>query len=121
MDQAGVHVLEKVHVRGAEAGVVIEVIGGGDGGGDLRQLHHSDLTRSHEERWGCGGGGPRGRLIERGLREEDWDPRGKLWTKKETGIPRGSAILKTTAVGGKEEEKPLSGNVKLVWTLWTDT
>lgn len=49
MDQAGVQVLKKVHVRCAEAWVVIEVISGGDGEGDLRQLHHSDLTRSHQE------------------------------------------------------------------------
>lgn len=41
MDQPRVQVLEEVHVAGVEAGVVVEVIGGGDGERDIRQLHGS--------------------------------------------------------------------------------
>ncbi len=41
MDQPRVQVLEEVHVAGVEAGVVIEIIGGGDGERDIRQLHGS--------------------------------------------------------------------------------
>lgn len=112
MDQAGVQVLKKVHVRGAEAWVVIEVISGGDGEGDLRQLHHSDLTRSHQEE-----GGDRDRALT-----------GKLGSQRETGVPEGNwgserkrlqAGSKTTAVGGlrKRTAKLHQRNVKLVWTL----
>lgn len=41
MDQPRVQVLEEVHVAGVEAGVVVEVISGGDGERDIRQLHGS--------------------------------------------------------------------------------
>lgn len=90
MDKAGVQVLKKVHVRGAEAGVVIEIISGGDGKGDLRQLHHSGLTHSHKQ------GGPRRRL---GSQRETGGPRARL------GVREGEASgPKTTAGGGLEEE-----------------
>lgn len=79
MDQAGVHVLEKMHVRGAEAGVVIEVISGWDREGDLRQLHHSDLTCSHEERWGW--------VWGKGSQRKTEGPRLRGGSEKKTGIP----------------------------------
>lgn len=41
MDQPRVQVLEEVHVTGVKAGVVIEIISGGDGERDIRQLHGS--------------------------------------------------------------------------------
>lgn len=49
MDQPRVQVLEEVHVAGVEAGVVVEVIGGGDGEGDIRQLHGSDPEGTNPE------------------------------------------------------------------------
>lgn len=110
MDQAGVQVLKKVHVRGAEAGVVIEVISGGDGEGDLRQLHHLDLTRSHEEERG-GSQGETGSLSLRGgsekktgIPEQNWGPRGKLRFQGEE-----VQQLKTTAVGAPRKRNFIRG------------
>ena len=65
MDKAGVQVLKKVHVRGAEAGVIIEVVSGGDREGDLRQLHHPTLAHSQ------------------GVPDEDWGPTGRLRVREE--------------------------------------
>lgn len=58
MDQPRVQVLEEVHVAGVEAGVIVEIIRGGDGERDIRQLHDSaphtpqkkkQIQRSREE------------------------------------------------------------------------
>lgn len=58
MDQPRVQVLEEVHVAGVEAGVIVEIIRGGDGERDIRQLHDSaphtpqkkkQIQRSSEE------------------------------------------------------------------------
>lgn len=112
MDKAGVQVLKKVHVRGAEAGVIIEVISGGDGEGDLRQLHHSGLSHTHSR--------------EQGVPDEDWGPRGRLGDREEDlGVREGEAAgPKTTAGGGLRRRRStelLQGNVKLVWTLQADS
>lgn len=95
MDKAGVQVLKKVHVRGAEAGVIVEVISGRDGEGDLRQLHHSGLTHSHQR------GGPQQRL---GSQTESGGPRRRLVVQKTDRLQAPKQQLEMEKEEEEEEE-----------------